>query len=156
MNALPSFEPPQQSPQRRRSRRLRPQIGPISGTTGTSTVSPSPVTIDPIYAHRRRGLEAIAKLLTYSSLSVFGTITLVNSICYNLTQSNKLQFLEAELQNTKNRTDKLDRDFIRDFDPRLEKSIAQDNTYKVAPDRLQILFVNPESPPAAVTSESQN
>ncbi len=141
MNALPSFEPPQHSPQRPK-RRPRPQTAP---TTPQSVATPpqSRVKSNPVYAHRRRGLEAMAKLVTYSSLSLFGLVTLINSIGYNLTQSGKLQTLETELQDTKTRTDKINQDFMRDFDPTQEKVVMQENTYKVAPDSLQILLVSP-------------
>lgn len=142
MSALPIVEPPQQQPPRRHARRRTRQAQ--TPTPPAVTPNSTPPKANPVYLHRRRGLEAMAKLLTYSSLSIFGLVTLVNSIGYNLKQASKLQTLEAELQDTKKRTDEIDRDFTRTFDATASKTVMAENTYKVAADRLQVVFVNPE------------
>jgi hypothetical protein len=105
--------------------------------------TPMQVKSNPAYVHRRQGLEAVTKLVTYSTLSVFGVVTLVNSIGYNWAQHSKLQHLETELQDAKARTEKINSNFTRSFDPAVQKSVMEDNSYKVAPDRLQIFLVNP-------------
>lgn len=101
-----------------------------------------PVKLNPAYAHRRQGLEAIAKLVTYSTLSVFGMVTLANSIGYNWSQRSKLQHLETELQEAKIRTEKVHGNFSRSFAPETQKDVMAENSYKIAPDRLQIFLVN--------------
>jgi hypothetical protein len=156
MNALPSFDPPKHS-QPKKSRAER--------AIRTTTVEPqksAPVaprqrvrSNNSAYAHRRQGLEAITKVVTYSTLSIVGAIALVGSIGYNYSQRGKLQHLEAELQDAKIRTEHINSNFIRSFDPQAQASVMQENSYKVAPDRLQIFLVNPNSKPATSTKQPQ-
>jgi hypothetical protein len=160
MNALPSFEPPKHSPQRRRKAPAvrQPQITKVATTAHPSSQpqSRSRVRSSQVYAHRRQGLEAIAKLVTYSSLSLFGTVALIQSIGYNWSQHGKLQYLETELKDTQHRTAKVKDNFVRSFDPASEKSVMEENSYKVAPDRLQIFIVNPSPErPASKTTQSK-
>ncbi|WP_373542940.1 hypothetical protein [Chamaesiphon sp.] len=154
MNALPSFEPPQQHPHRRKTTiSPQPHLGqPAAAHTATPDRSPAQqsktaakirVKINPTYAHRRQGLEVVTKLVTYSTLSIFGAITLVNSIGYSWSQWHKLQHLTTELQNTKVRTEKVKYNFSRSFAPESQTKMMQENSYKIAPDRLQIFLVNP-------------
>jgi electron transfer flavoprotein alpha/beta subunit len=144
MSALPIIEPPQQQTPRRHARHRKRQVQAPTPPVVTTNSEPK-TKVNPVYIHRRRGVEAIAKLVTYSSLSIFGLVTLVNSIGYNLKQSSKLQTLEAELQDTKQRTDKIDRDFARTFDATVSKTVMAENTYRVAADRLQVVFVSPQA-----------
>jgi hypothetical protein len=119
------------------------------------TASRQPVKPNSAYAHRRLGLEAATKLVTYSTLSIVGAIALVGSIGYNYSQRNKLQHLEAELQDAKIRTEQVDSNFMRAFDPQAQASVMQENSYKVAPDRLQIYLVTPTSQPAVPAEQSK-
>jgi hypothetical protein len=98
---------------------------------------------NPAYAHRRQGLELITKSVAYSILSVFGVVTLVNSIGYSFSQRNKLQHLETEVHDTRIRTEQTTINFNRSFDPQAQKHVMAENSYKVAPDRLKIFLVNP-------------
>jgi hypothetical protein len=153
MNALPSFDPPKHRPPSRKSSRARSkQMGTntlepsISTTHSTTTTARSTRTRSkPTYAHRRQGLEVATKLVTYSTLSVFGIITLVNSVGYHYVQRSKLQHIETEVQDAKIRADKVNTNFTRSFDPQSQASVMQENSYKVAPDRLPIFLVNPET-----------
>jgi hypothetical protein len=149
MNAQPSFEPPEQPRKRRKSRDSQPQQQ--VGTTQTAQMaSPRQRTrlkLNPAYAHRRQGLEVVTKLVTYSTLSIFGMITLVNSIGYNWTQQAKLQHLETELQDAKLRTEKINNEFSRSFSPESQRNAIEENTYKIAPDRPQIVLVSPTDRP---------
>ncbi len=150
MNALPSFDPSTYPPKRR-----KPRSGQsISSTntlvdnapTPTQTAAPRPRSrpkSNPAYAHRRQGLELITKSVAYSILSIFGVVTLVNSIGYSSSQRSKLQHLELEVHDTKIRTEQTTNNFNRSFDPQAQKSVMTENSYKVAPDRLQIFLVNP-------------
>jgi hypothetical protein len=156
MNALSPIEPPK-LPSRSVKSRVRQVHGsqPVATQTkhtdrsgarpegfSTGEAAPMPIKINPAYAHRRQGLEAIAKLVTYSTLSVFGMVTLANSIGYNWSQRSKLQHLETELQEAKLRTEKVHGNFSRSFDPQAQKDVMAENSYKVAPDRLQIFLVD--------------
>ena len=154
MNALPSFEPPRQHPQRRKTTVSQQAHLGQSANTATPDRSPSRqfktakstrIKINPAYAHRRQGLEVVTKLVTYSTLSVLGAIALVNSIGYNWSQRDKLQHLTTELQDTKVRTEKVKNNFSRSFAPESQTTMMQENSYKIAPDRIQIFLVNPNS-----------
>jgi hypothetical protein len=158
MNAQRSFDLPEHSPQRRDSPTLRQtnRIGRDAvGTTKASPRKRSRVRSNPAYAHRRQGLEVITKLVTYSTLSLFGMANLVNLISYNWSQQNKLQHLETELQDAKVRADKVNSSFSQSFDPQSQKNAIQENSYKVAPDRRQIFLVNPAELPAPQNTQSK-
>ena len=81
------------------------------------------------------------KLMTYSALSLFGIVTLVNSIGYNWAQQGKLQHLKTEVQDAKIRTEKINDNFSRSFDPQAQRSVMEDNSYKIAPNRRQIVLM---------------
>jgi hypothetical protein len=155
MNALPSFEPPTYSRKTRKSSGDRSTSSPTTAVdntpTATQAAAPRPRSrpkSNPAYAHRRQGLELITKSVAYSILSVFGVVTLVNSIGYSFVQRNKLQHLETEVHDTQIRTEKTTINFNRSFDPQAQKNVMAENSYKVAPDRLQIFLVNssPDKP----------
>ena len=152
MNAQHSFEPPEYSVQRRRSSASQ-QLDQFEGDplgrnrTGLSPRKRSRAKVNPAYAHRRQGLEAGVKLMTYSALSVFGIVTLVNSIGYNWAQQGKLQHLKTEVQDAKIRTEKINSNFSRSFDPQAQRSVMEDNSYKIAPNRRQIVLMEPRPNP---------
>lgn len=151
MSALPSFEPledraPAQPLRRSRSARsygTQQLDRPTPATIGQSQRKPRVKSI--AYAHRRQGLEVGVKLVTYSCLSLFGVVTLVNSLGYNWAQHSKLEHLATELADARVRTAKVNRNFTRSFDPKLEQTVMEENSYKVAPDKLQIVIANPAS-----------
>jgi hypothetical protein len=148
MNAQPSFQPQEHSPQRRVSRSLRqPRTlhrNPVVTTKiHASRRKRSRLKASAVYAHRRQGLEAATKLVTYSALSVFGIVTLVNSIGYNYSQQSKLQHLKTESQDAKLRVEKINSNFNRSFDPHAQANVMQENSYKTAPDRRQIVLLIP-------------
>jgi hypothetical protein len=150
MNAQHSFEPPEQNIQRRRSATShqldRFQDVPLGRSrTGLSPRKRSRAKVNPAYAHRRQGLEAGVKLMTYSALSVFGIVTLVNSIGYNWAQQGKLQHLKTEVQDAKIRTEKINSNFSRSFDPQAQRSVMEDNSYKITPNRRQIVLMEPRT-----------
>ncbi|MCY7369074.1 MAG: hypothetical protein LH474_13085 [Chamaesiphon sp.] len=140
MNAQHSFEPQEQPIQRRRSAASQ-QLDLFQSKTGLSPRKRSRAKVNPVYAHRRQGLEAGMKLVTYSALSVFGIVTLVNSIGYNWAQHGKLQHLKTEVQDAKIRTEKINHNFSRSFDPQAQTSLMEDNSYKIAPNRRQIVLI---------------
>jgi hypothetical protein len=164
MNALPSLDLPKQTSRSHksgrfldrspRSRKFALNTDRPAGQAAASTNVRSRYKLKPAYAQRRQGLEVVTQLITYSTLAVFGIVTLVNSIGYNYSQQSKLQNLETEVQDAKIRTEKVNHNFIRANDARSQKSTIQENTYKVAPDRLPVFLVKPSSD-AAVTTTSK-
>jgi hypothetical protein len=162
MNALPSFDPPKRhSPSRKSSRARSTQMGTstldpnITKVHTTTTIRSPRERSKPTYAHRRQGLEVATKLVTYSTLSIFGMITLVNSIGYHYVQRSKLQHIETEVQDAKIRADKVNNNFTRSFDPHSQASVMQENSYKVAPDRLPIFLVNSETDRSSATERDK-
>lgn len=162
MNALSPIDPPQHPSRSVKSRvRQPPDAASSQPVTAQNQhidrpgahpegfsfgeTAPMPVKLNPAYIHRRLGLEAIAKLVTYSTLSVFGMVTLANSIGYNWSQRSKLQHLETELQEAKLRTEKIHGNFSRSFAPEAQKELMEENSYKIAPDRLQIFPIDSNS-----------
>ena len=148
MRALPSFDPLEHSPQRQKSRGLRQPSSLPRTTSKNSSSQRKRAKLNPVYAYRRQGLEVFAKLVTYSTLSIFGIVTLVNLVRYNYSLQSKLPYLETQLQDTKIRNEKIDSNFSRSFDPRSQTAVMQENTYKIAPDRLQVILISPNDRPA--------
>jgi hypothetical protein len=145
MNALPSFNPP---PQSRKSRRRQSKTATTVSSRRDARVKSQS---NPAYAHRRQGLEAAVRLATYSALSIFGMVTLVNLLSYNWSQQPKLQHIETELKDAKARTQATNNSFNRSFDLRSQKSVMQENSYKFAADRSPIIIVTPEKTPDPAT-----
>jgi hypothetical protein len=148
MNAQPSFEPSEYLPQPQISspaHQLDQSQGNAVGRNRTESAPRKRARIksNPVHAHRRQGLESVVKVATYSALSVFGVVTLVNLIGYNWSQQGKLQHLETELKDAKLRTEKINHNFGRSFDPQAQKSVMEENSYKIAPDRRQIVLITP-------------
>jgi hypothetical protein len=149
MNAQHSFEPSEYSPQRQTgltSRRLDRSLGHSIGRNSTRSTPRQRTRIKshPVHAYRRQGLESVLKLATYSALSIFGVVTLFNLIGYNWSQQGKLQHLETELKDAKLRTEKINYNFARSFDPQAQKNIMEENSFKIAPDRRQIVLITPQ------------
>lgn len=142
MNVLPSFNPPPSSPPpRRKSTRKRQTAAGVS--TVNRVENPAKSSSNQVYAHRRQGLEVSVKLITYSVLSVFGIVTLINLFTYNWSQQSKLQHLETELNETKTRTQKINTSFNRSFDLQSQSTVMQENSYKIDPNKLPIVVVRP-------------
>jgi hypothetical protein len=167
MNALPSFEPPKYRQQPRRSSGSKRSIStapviqsPLQvaapGRFATGEATRTRVKSNPAYAHRRQGLEVAIKLVTYSALSIFGMVTLVNSIGYNWAQHGKFQHLATELKDAQARTEKVNHSFSRSFDPQLQRIGMTENSYKVAPERRQIFIVNPAPTQSGSTTQIES
>jgi hypothetical protein len=159
MNALPSFEPPEYRQQPRRSSVSTRSISTVPVTQSPPQVAASGrsrVKSNPAYAYRRQGLEVAIKLVTYSALSIFGIVALVNSIGYNWSQHGKLQHLATELKDAQARTEKVNSSFSRSFDPQLQRIGMAENSYKVAPDRRQIFIVNPAPTQSVPTTPTES
>jgi hypothetical protein len=133
MNALPSFDPQEQFPQ-------PPRKVPRRKSRVKSARSNS---------YRRQRAEALTKLATYSVLSVFGAVTLGNLVAYNCSQQAKFQYLESELNDAKARSEKIGGDFNRTFDPYSQTNVAQENSFKISKNQLQVVVVNTSKSSAA-------
>lgn len=147
MSALPSFEPQQHQPRRASHRQQIARSAPAPVATPTRSTASKRAKLDRVYAHRRQGLEVTIKLVTYSTLSLVGIVTLTNALAYNWSQQGKLKYLSAELKDARIRTTKVNNEFSRSFAPELEKSVMEENSYKVAADRLDIIITNPAPAP---------
>lgn len=136
MNAQPSFNPPPQSRQPRKSRRQQ---------VTQSVVKPRHQSkLNPAHAHRRQGLEVSVKLVTYLGLSIFGIVTLVNLLGYNWSQQSKFQHLDTELKDAQARMQKSNHSLTRSFDGRSQQNVMTENSYKIAPDKLPIIITPTE------------
>ncbi len=142
MNAQPSFDPPE-SPQPRKSSRQRSNANSVEVNAIPVTQPTRTRKSVPNYAHRRQGVEVSLKIVTYSALSVFGLLTLVNLLCYNWSQQTKLQHLETELKDAQARTKRINSSFNRSFDLHSQQSVMEENTYKISNDRLPIVLTAP-------------
>ncbi len=140
MNAQPSFQPQQSQPQ------------PSPKTARRRSQAKSKAQSMQVYAYRRQGVEVLTKIATYSTLSIFGIVTLVQLVGYNCEQHGKLQHLDTALKDSQTRTEKVASKFNRAFDPQSKTRLMERNSYKVTPERRPIIIV---SPTAAKVAPSQ-
>ncbi len=138
MNALPSFNPPPQSPQPPQT--TRKQSRRTSQNSINRRKSRAKSQSNSAYIHRRQGLEALVKLITYSTLSVLGIGTLVNLLSYNWKQQPKLEQVSIQVKDAKVRSGKIQTSFSQSFDPKAQEHVVEKNSYKTVPNRLPIII----------------
>lgn len=66
---------------------------------------------------------------------------LVQLLPYHLSTQAKLREIREEVKQTQARVNGLQNEFKRAFDPQQSKSVMQDNSYRVDPERRQIILM---------------
>jgi hypothetical protein len=117
------------------------------------TALPSPNFQQPVYDNARprrisprtstsqqqRLFTSSTKLVVYSLLSILGVTSLTNLVLYSMNQQNKLGQLRNEVKDAKQRLASKNADFQYSFDPRVAKSLMEENSYRIAADRRPIV-----------------
>lgn len=115
----------------------RPPLEPVE----TSRVAPR------VRRHRRRrpyrvmALETTAKLTVNVILSAAAVAGLLKLLPYQLSQQEKLQEVQTEVQQTEARVNRLRTDFNHYFDPQQAKSIMQEESNRVAPGQRRVILL---------------
>jgi hypothetical protein len=95
-------------------------------------------------SQQQRLFASSTKLVIYALLSIIGVTSLTNLVLYSMNQQNKLHQLRSEVKDAKQRLATKNADFQYSFDPRVTKSLMEENSYRVAADRRPIVTYNPQ------------
>jgi hypothetical protein len=109
-------------------------------------------TLPPPSCHRYQGLtaEMTAKLAVNIVLSTAAIATLMQLAPYALSQQAKLQEIQTEVQRAENRLKRLNDKLGRSFDPQQSRSVMQEQTNRVEPNKKNIFYLekSSEEPPS--------
>ena len=95
-------------------------------------------------AKQQQLFASSTKLVVYLLLSILGITSLTNLVLYSMNQQNKLYHLRSEVKDAKQRLATKNADFQYSFDPRVTKSLMEENSYRVAKDKLPLVPYNAE------------
>jgi hypothetical protein len=122
MNATQSSRRPLPAPEpRRRTRRVQNQRRSQS--------------------YRAIALETFAKLAVNVTLSIAAVAALVQLLPYHFSTQTKLREIREEVKQTQARVNGLQNEFKRAFDPQQSKTVMQNNSHRVDPERRQIILM---------------
>lgn len=77
-------------------------------------------------------------------LAIAAGTALVRLLPYGFAQQTKLQEIHTEVSLVKERVDRLQTDFSRNFDPQQSKAVMQEQSSRVDPQQKQVIFVAPQ------------
>jgi cell division protein FtsL len=109
-----------------------------------TTTRPRRITSKATVSQQQRLFASSTKLVVYLLLSILGITSLTNLVIYSMNQQNKLYHLRSEVKDAKQRIATKNADFQYSFDPRVTKSLMEENSYRVAKDKLPIVPYNTE------------
>jgi hypothetical protein len=95
-------------------------------------------------SQQQRLFASSTKLVIYALLSIIGVTSLTNLVLYSMNQQSKLYQLRSEVKDAKQRLATKNADFQYSFDPRVTKSLMEENSYRIAADRRPIITYNPQ------------
>ncbi len=87
-------------------------------------------------------METVFKLGMNVVLSAAAVSTLTRILPYQLSQQEKLQEIRAEVNVTEGRVNRLRDDFGRHFDPQQARSIMHEQSNRVDPKQLQVVWTD--------------
>jgi hypothetical protein len=93
-------------------------------------------------SHQAIAAEAVVKILVHSSLSIASVVAMFKLMPYQQVQLDKLQEIRLRVQETETRVNQLSQEFNRNFDARQTKSLMQEQSYRVDPNRRRVFFLN--------------
>jgi hypothetical protein len=102
------------------------------------------ITAKATVSQQQRLFASSTKLVVYLLFSILGVTSLTNLVLYSMNQQNKLYHLRSEVKDAKQRIATKNADFQYSFDPRVTKSLMEENSYRVAKDKLPIVPYNAE------------
>jgi hypothetical protein len=110
----------------------------------TAKARPRRIASKATVSQQQRLFASSTKLAVYLLLSILGITSLTNLVLYSMNQQNKLYHLRSEVKDAKQRIATKNADFQYSFDPRVTKSLMEENSYRVAKDKLPIVPFNAE------------
>ena len=88
--------------------------------------------------------EAIAVITVNLILAIFASAALVRLILYNLAQQEKIEILDAEVEETQTRVNKVREEFSQYFDPQQTTSMMRQQSHRIEAGQARIIFTEPE------------
>jgi hypothetical protein len=107
-----------------------------------TTTRPRRISSKATVSQQQRLFASSTKLVIYLLLSILGITSLTNLVLYSMNQQGKLYHLRSEVKDAKQRLATKNADFQYSFDPRVTKSLMEENSYRVAKDKLPIVPFN--------------
>jgi cell division protein FtsL len=105
----------------------------------TTIPHPRRISAKATVSQQQRLFASSTKLGVYLLLSILGITSLTNLVVYSMNQQSKLYQLKSEVKDAKQRLATKNADFQYSFDPRVTKSLMEENSYRVAKDKLPIV-----------------
>jgi hypothetical protein len=87
-------------------------------------------------------LETTAKISVNVVISVAAASALVQLLPYHWLQQDKLREINTEVKLMEARVNTLNTQFSRNFDPRENKTIMQQQSYRFDPNQRQVVIMN--------------
>lgn len=94
------------------------------------------------HPYRMMALETTAKLTANFVVAVLAVSGLAHLLPYQLSQYDKLQEIDQEVNQAEGRVNKLQTDFNRYFDPQQARSVMQEQSTLVNPGQRQVLLLD--------------
>jgi hypothetical protein len=110
----------------------------------TTPIRPRRLATKTSVSQQQRLFASSTKLVIYALLSIIGVTSLTNLVLYSMNQQSKLHQLRSEVKDAKQRLATKNADFQYSFDPRVTKSLMEENSYRIAADRRPIVTYNPQ------------
>lgn len=97
-----------------------------------------------LHPHREAAVEAGMKLAVNGILAIAAVSALFKLIPYNLAYQEELQSFQTEVEALDQRVERLEASFNRRFDPQQARSIMQEQSNRVEPTQVRVIFVEPD------------
>lgn len=94
-----------------------------------------------IRKQRERALEATVKLVVNLGLAVAAISGLVRLLPLYQSVQERSRVMQTEVERTEERVNRWQRDFHRAFDPKQAKTVMQEESYRVDPQRRPIVLI---------------
>jgi hypothetical protein len=89
-------------------------------------------------------MEAGSKLAVNAMLAITALVAIVRLVPYTLEQQSKVQELEARVMDLEQRVQVLRADFDRNFDPLQAGIIMREQTNRIGPYQVRVIWTQPE------------
>jgi len=92
--------------------------------------------------HKELATESALKSLVYFTLSITASVACVNLINYGSTQQENLREVEVAVKAKEQRVEELRNKFNRNFDPHQKRSLMQEQTPLLDPEKMRVILID--------------
>lgn len=90
-------------------------------------------------------METSAKITVNVVIIIAAISALAHLLPYHRLQQSKLREIRTEVKLMEERVNNLRTEFSRNFDPSQAQIIKQEQSYRFAPNKQQVVFINPDT-----------